>query len=204
MFDQKKNSGFQWGLVVLGIAIIAAIILTSVIASNPKVAWVSGTPVSDLTAFLKILGTVLVLAIIVERLVEAFVADPDKSQKEKISKEITITQNAIEEQREDVLNLMTNESDKNEIETVLDKTKELSNLRNDRRKKVVPLALGIGMVVSMSGVVFIEQLIQLPDTAQAGQKGFFHFVDILLSGTLIGGGSDFIHYLINVIKSNKA
>ncbi|MEL4457326.1 hypothetical protein [Lutimonas vermicola] len=163
----------------------------------------------DINGFTQILGSVLILSLIVERFVEGFVPDKDKSEKKLLREKNQYAINAVENNKMGILRGLIKENqpkgrktstDENEISKILpwilDNSKKVEDFRGKRMSKVKPIALTLGVLISISGIRFMSELFT-PVNFCTWQDNYFIFVDIVLSGTVIGGGSDFVHQLMN-------
>jgi hypothetical protein len=74
----------------------------------------------------------------------------------------------------------------------------LTNYKSETRQIVFPAALILGIIISALGIRGLGTLLDttvfaaLPGSQQRG----FIIVDVLLTGSLLGGGSDFVHKVI--------
>ena len=76
---------------------------------------------------------------------------------------------------------------------------ELEEYKAKTRKIAFISGLSAGIVISIIGVRVLHPLMNPGVQLQEGQQAFFNFVDIILTGGLIGGGSEGIHQIFSVI-----
>jgi membrane protease YdiL (CAAX protease family) len=78
--------------------------------------------------------------------------------------------------------------------------KTLDEYKNETSKIALFSALTIGILISMIGIRGIEPFIYLQGTNN-WQIFWFRILDIILTGGVIAGGSDFIHTMLQVITT---
>ena len=68
------------------------------------------------------------------------------------------------------------------------------------KQKALPLALILGVVISSLGVRGLGNFADLEKVVDhTTQKYLFNLADVLLTGALMGGGSDFVHKIITTL-----
>lgn len=204
--------------VLTSLIFITAIILPFVVYNLGKVEFNL-----DLNRFTKILGSILIVSLIVERMIEILVLDPMAAKKNAYKKWIQMADSAVENDQKEIIEGLVGQ-DKNEahnkieidkatidkavndkaqtdfLNLYIEKSTEIKTLKEQKRRKVIPIALGIGIIISLTGIRVMEELFIVPDNFSIIQKNVFIAVDIILSGTLIGGGSDLVHKIIKLFK----
>ncbi|PCJ41595.1 MAG: hypothetical protein COA99_08815 [Moraxellaceae bacterium] len=92
-------------------------------------------------------------------------------------------------------------------ETLYDQLELVRIERMDYRAytRVIALRLGLlfGLVISIAGVRSLGMLVDVKTLASLGglQLALFHMVDVLLTGSVIAGGSDGIHKMTELYRS---
>lgn len=85
------------------------------------------------------------------------------------------------------------------------KTSELEVLENKTRRFSMQALLFFGIIISIAGLSILDDLLNIsPDwyaNAPVFQVGLLKFIDILITGALIGGGSKSFHQLLSTIQS---
>lgn len=83
----------------------------------------------------------------------------------------------------------------------------LTNYKSVTQQIAMPSALVLGILISALGIRCLGNLVA-PDAFKdhATQQAWFTVADVLLTGALVGGGSDFVHQFITSLTSfaNKA
>ena len=79
--------------------------------------------------------------------------------------------------------------------------KKLDNYKDETRKITLWAALLGGVLISMVGVRGLESFVTLTSNTNNWQLSLFRILDILLTGTVIAGGSDAIHKILQVFTT---
>jgi len=150
-------------------------------------------------SLISLLIPIFVIALFLERALEVFVStwremqcfplnDKLKELKKQLSDEKA---KAFHDGQPKLLESLTNEIDETqcEIKIFKAKTKRFSFL----------IGLCGGLIISMVGVRVLRPLTSMDADPTGLQGSLFNFVDIILTGALIGGGSDGVHKLMSVI-----
>ena len=181
-----------------------------------------------------LLATVALVAIVIERAVEVYVArryDPDKlrvqrplvrakTKLEKAEKLLaderdrrqTLSRDPTDDEKADILNLIAAaDNARDEFEKVEEVVwHPLSKVRSDKLGAASFLSLFFGALASFSGIRVLgqflpEKALEASDTlAQAIQLGAFRATDTLLTALLLAGGADGIHKIISSFKSFRS
>lgn len=89
------------------------------------------------------------------------------------------------------------DSDQNKVTRVHATNDALTKYKFATQQIALPLALALGILISALGVRGLGNLADLDKLADhATQKYLFNVADVLLTGALVGGGSDFMHKII--------
>jgi ABC-type uncharacterized transport system YnjBCD permease subunit len=78
---------------------------------------------------------------------------------------------------------------------------KLAEYKHDTRKIALLSALIMGILISMVGIRGIGPFIYFKENTIPWQQTWFQILDILLTGGVIAGGSDFIHKMLQIITS---
>ena len=184
--DEKRKLTILW--VVLAVLLIGGLVLGAKVGFLTPKAFGAG----DIT---KLLGRFFVLALFVERTLEVFITA--WRGKETVQRE-----NELKAAKESVL---LSPPDPSDTEVIKDKANWLAAYKCETQAIALRSALVLGILIAAVGVrsfnIFVEEP-TLPQPAQwfnQLQLGTFHVLDVLVSGGIIGGGSDAIHKMMNVI-----
>ena len=125
-----------------------------------------------------IISTMFVVSVFMERSVEAILVPIRKPHKQTIEHEII-------EIEEEIANGTAQKSD------LLSKKKELDRYRLGTAKRAYWISFTFGILISFVGVRVLSGLIELSELNQLDgfQKQIFEFVDVLITGGVIAGGS---------------
>jgi len=86
------------------------------------------------------------------------------------------------------------------VQEEIDKAaKALANYKAGTKRRAFLFGLGAGLLISIVGVRVLRPMTNWDADPVGLQKTIFDFVDIVLTGALIGGGSDGIHKIMSVI-----
>ncbi len=182
------NSGILW-IVIAGLLII-----TTPIWAHESL---------DLGEFktsklFPLLSSLLLIALFVERTLEVFLTTwrgPVAAGKDR----------DIELKNKEISNMESQvPKETDEIDGARDELKEFVKGREEYRMQTRSLSLGLGLfagvLVSAVGIRALRELVaSVP--AEGLQAIFFNFVDIVLTGCLIAGGSDGIHKISELYNS---
>jgi hypothetical protein len=146
-----------------------------------------------------LLGLMLFLALIAERALEVLLTTwraPKADAKDR----------AINMKREQIKNLKTQSPlDQNAIDNAETEMNKLVDDREKDRMKTRNIALGLGLLlgilISAAGFRALHELVANVPTEGTAQSYAFNFVDIILTGCLIAGGSDGIHKISELYTS---
>lgn len=179
------NTSYRFIFAVLGLVVVAAFILNNNIADFQTIDISS----FDFSKVFGLLGSIAFISLLVERASEIFMVDTEKEQKESIRREVTVM-----ETRRDVLS-------PEETEEKTQKVAQLNTMQEDRRKKVSFFAFALGLIIALFGVRILTNLISEPETMTAVQSKFINIIDMVLTGCVIAGGSEGIHYIIKTFSN---
>ncbi len=174
------NTSYRFIFAVLGLVAIAAFILNNNIADFQTIDISS----FDFSKVFGLLGSIAFISLLVERASEIFMVDTQKKEKENLKREVTIMNT-----RRDVLS-------PEEAEQKVQKVSQLNVMQDERRKKVSFFAFALGLLIALFGVRILTNLISEPETMTAVQSKFINIIDMVLTGCVIAGGSEGIHYII--------
>lgn len=125
------------------------------------------------------LGTLLVLALFVERLLEVFISVWREERRRQLAD--------VAEAREAA----------GEADGARD---EIARFQGETQRVALLGGLLLGVLIALAGVRILGAVIEeIPADAPAAQLLLLHAIDVLVTGGLIGGGADALHKLMNVL-----
>lgn len=212
--DKKSN------LLELGFWIVASsLILLVAFTKHP----VSLIPDKDVASKLSgILGSLLVVSLLVERVIEVFVSIWRNPASDVLEKKLDNLQDRqatrkaeIDELKKETAESTTTDSRKEEIGKQLDLKRKANEQDEsdefDVKEQLVPfeartrrlstwVGMTIGCLTALVGFRFLNQIVDVSTivTARPGQYRLFIFVDVLLTGAILAGGSKTIHRLFTL------
>jgi hypothetical protein len=182
MSDESKKF---WGAIGSVIAIIVAIALAAVCLDVVKFA--DDVP----TAAIKALTSLLILTIFIERglaIINAILHGKDRRQHEHKLRMVSLARQ---------LRVIDPDSAFKIIEHAFDKLKDIA----DKEEKVrIFVVIPVALFVSAFGVRTMSALMSIDAVKISFQKYVLHAADIVLTASLIAGGSNGIAQLLQLIK----
>ena len=176
MTEENNSKAFGWS--VLGLTALVAGFLGYLSAGFESTPFQENAGDKALTA----LGTLLIIALFVERAQQVYISAWRTLGREQLDAEIA--------------ELQKTGSDAGRL-------RELESTRLEYRHKTRQMAfLGgmiLGVLISFAGPRILAEVMSVSQTLKAWQATVFHGVDILITGGLIGGGSEGIHKLVTLI-----
>lgn len=210
----------NWSLSILGLVIL-------VFAAWYNLEAVGLKPEIDMADLLKLLSTLLFIALIVERVLEVFISawrgegkekrayrvaqlreglswwELEKKQElqkrlEEDKLEVTPLEKANREDLRKKIDKQLEEKFKEKFDQLGEAEKELALYRINTKLKTVPCGLFLGILVSALGFRTLQPLLDPSAVAELSRfhATFLRTTDVMLTGGLIGGGSDGIHKVI--------
>jgi F0F1-type ATP synthase assembly protein I len=82
-----------------------------------------------------------------------------------------------------------------------DNAEKLAEYKHETRRITLSSALFMGILISMIGIRGIGAFIDFQENTIPWQRAWFHILDILLTGGVIAGGSNFIHKMLQIITT---
>lgn len=150
-----------------------------------------------LTLFGQILGTLLMLSGVLERALDVLLSISRAEDSEKLRAAVDEKQRIVDDAQKQ------NTPVPRDMIDALEKAKAV---RAKFRAKTMRLAMAgglvVGVIVSAIGFRALQTLIDTTSLGELGriQRSAFDFVDIVLTGAVLAGGSDGIHKLIEVYR----
>jgi len=213
--NSDSTAQFPWKLVLFILFLFVPFIVTVL---SPHRIVIFDT--FELDKFLQLLIYLFLIALFVEQTLEIIVnilrdTDKDKLEEEKkkfkdeidelknkideLKKETSITEQTIEKSginiHEPKVQSNKLELDKKEEEFKLDKKdKQLKSYKNQTRQMTLVLGLYFGLIISALGIRVLGTITPLNDNNW--DVHIFNLLDILLTGSVIAGGSEGIHKII--------
>jgi len=178
------SSNYRFIAIILAIVVVAAFILNNNISDFRTIDISS----FDFSKIFGLLGSIAFISLLVERASEVFMVDVKKEEKETLKREVqSLTKRSV---------LSPEEA---EIKT--QKATQLKVYQDTRKKKVSLFAFTLGILIAMFGVRILTNLIENPESMNAVQSKFINIMDMVLTGCVIAGGSEGIHYIIKMAGS---
>ena len=176
-----------WIFVVVGLlAVVAVAVNFGALKLNQE----------GLTLFGQILGTLLMLSAVLERALDVLLSIPRAQDSDRLRAAVNKQQKIVDKAQEQ------NRSVAQEVITALENAKAV---RATFRAKTMRLAmvggLALGVVISALGFRVMQPLIDITSLPDGLQRSVFDFVDIVLTGAVLAGGSDGIHKLAEVYRT---
>jgi hypothetical protein len=182
----KTKLAIVWGFLV--VLLVFGVVLGMQVGSLE----LKPVSVGDIT---QLLATFFVLALFVERTLEVFITAWRGKETVIREKELHIAKRALAES--------VNEAARQE--TVGTRTRELVEYKGETQKIALRTGLVLGILIAAVGVRTFGTFVVPPAASTATapwshvQAVTFAALDVLISGGIIGGGSDAIHKMMNVI-----
>jgi len=151
-------------------------------------------PNPDLTAFGTLLGTLLFASAILERALDVWLSILMGGEADRLDAEIR--------SRKSQLEAAAPNANPVEEKAVADLIAKRTAHQGATRRLAAPAAMTAGTIVSVVGLRSLQPLFEKPDPAWAhSPQGLaFTAVDILVTGTLLAGGSDGIHWIVALYR----
>lgn len=138
---------------------------------------------------LAIVTSMFVVAVFMERSIEAVLTPIRTRDRQLIERDIEDLQNAVKE-------------DATKQKELTAKKHELASYRLDTAQRAYWLSFGFGLLISLVGIRTLSGLVRPEDLdALKGMNGkMFSFVDVMLTGGVISGGSAAINKIARAIS----
>ena len=207
-------------LIVFGLA-TAAFLIVAVLKDLVGIRLVS-----DLgTKLPGVLGSLLVVSLFVERVIEVFVSIWRDQEVDQLEQKLANWQDMLARRKQDIAELVKEAADpstppnrKQEInDRVLPEKRlildEAEKGEDEAKKLLVPYyaytrrvsmwaGMAVGVLAATVGFRFLFQVVDLAGgSLSEAQKGWFTFADVLLTGAILAGGSKAIHSIFAVYES---
>ena len=145
------------------------------------------------------LGTLLIVALFVERAQQVLVAAWRGIQRAAIEERI----NRYVGWQEKAAQLGASFETKKRIEFGLRTSQGLlAHYRATTRRLILPVGLFLGILIAAVGPRILSEVLEPLDDITGLQAGLFALADVVITGGLIGGGSEGIHKLVVVITDS--
>lgn len=178
----------SWIWVVAGVFILGGVLLG---------AWVAGLTLKpDLTVaqVVTMLQTLSIIALLVERSIEVFLVAWRGEGAAELESAVRSAKRELDAVRTGV-----NAASYSAVsEALTDAEKARGVYAAQTRATRLVAALAVGVLIAATGVRAFETFVQEPPT-NALARGVFNGLNVLVTGGLIGGGSDVINKIIKVI-----
>ena len=185
--EEKQKLIVVW--VILVVLLLGGLVLASEVG---HLSLKKDLGVGDVT---KLLTTFFVLALFVERTLEVFItAWRGKGTANRENQLLTAKQVLVENPKEPVRQTRVEE-----------KTEWLADYKCETQAIALRSGLVLGILIAAVGVRSFNTFVEVPTLIDPTkiwsniQFGAFNVLDALISGGIIGGGSDAIHKMMNVV-----
>jgi hypothetical protein len=188
-FDRIRTGTYIFTLLVLAVAAVWASSYYEQYSFNDV----------SVQSIATLLMPIFVISVFLERTQEVFVSAWRELKRHQLDHELEVAQQELARARQaggsDVI--------KDAEELLAQKKWCVNRYKAQTRKHAFLLSLCGGVIISAVGVRILYPLMSWDIEFTGQQKFFFNLVDIFLTGGLIGGGSDGVHQVMNVI-TNRA
>ncbi|MFL6417204.1 MAG: hypothetical protein ACJ74Y_16205 [Bryobacteraceae bacterium] len=209
----------NWNVILWGIA-TAVVLWVSVKESFVGIAFTEdlGSKVPGL------LGSLLLVSLFVERVIEVFVSIWRDEDTDRLEQQLANFQDTHARRKQEIVDLVKEASDpkttaqrQTEIAAVLTDKRQQLNLaevgEDGVKQQLVPkyahtrrvstwVGLAVGVLTAAVGFRFFHQIVNLKQAAlPKSQMAWFTFVDVLLTGAILAGGSKAIHNIFSVYET---
>jgi len=142
--------------------------------------------------FMQQLTPLLLVALLIERSLEVFLTTWRGEKSVMLEREVTKA----------TADLATAPNDAARLSKLHDVKDELANYKSGTQQIAMPFALILGILISAIGIRAIGNLLD-PNTftSHPHQHAWFTVADVLLTGSLVGGGSDVVHSFITAFTN---
>jgi hypothetical protein len=181
------KGGYARNIVLAALAVGIAVVAT-------RWQFVGRPPNPDLTSFGTLLGTLLFASAILERAMDVWLSIAMGGKADRLDAQLRGLRATIDAAPPD----QRAEQEAKMAPLVVDRTAH----RDATRQLATPVSLVIGLVISTIGLRSLQPLFDKADAAwlTSAQGHVFVVVDILVTGTLLAGGSDGIHWIIALYR----
>ena len=183
-----SNNGQAWRVGLVAVMAIGIAVAAMSLNFNGR------SPNPDLTALGALLGTLLFASAILERALDVW---------------LSITMGAKADSQDVAIRSLKAKMESLPPEAKAVEQEKLAGLIADRathqdatRRLAMPVAIIAGMVISAVGLRSLQPLFQQAGAAlmQSPQGHVFDAIDIIVTGTLLAGGSDGIHWIVALYR----
>lgn len=145
----------------------------------------------SLAEFVQLITPLFLVAVFIERALEVFLTAWRGGGSVKISREIEKLKGAI---------ARGNHAMQDQLENARDR---LADYKSETQGIAFPSSLALGIAVSALGIRSLELFVDPAVFAglSSAQRGAFNATDVVLTGALLGGGSEGLHKVISVFTN---
>jgi hypothetical protein len=164
--------------------------------------WASGAQFDHFTfhkvtgqSILNLLAPLFVIALFIERALEVFVSAWRDLGRSGLEEDVKVAEESIKAAKE-----KKDSAAQARAETDLQTArKEVSKYKRTTGRYSFLGGVSAGILISCIGIRVLNPLVDWDTEMVGGQQTFFNIIDIIITGGLLGGGSDGIHKIMNVI-----
>lgn len=223
MSQETEKAGVTGGTLVTAVCVILIAFATSVAALEKFVAF---KPLEDLvTSAPKIFGSLLLVSLFVERMIEVFISlwaddntdlieqqlDTWQLQQQQLNQELdglkadkaAIPATDVARIEAADTNIATKKTALDAIQIQIDTAQvNLIPFRAKTRRISTWAGLALGMLTSAVGFRLLDQIVYIPaNFADSYQLQWFLVVDVILTGAVLSGGSQTVHQIFSLYES---
>jgi hypothetical protein len=173
-------------------AVALVIVILSAVFALLYFTKATGVPFKSIqeTDVLAILTSMFVVAVFMERSIEAILTPVRVPDRQKIERD-------LEDYKREA------KTDETKIKDVIAKQRELDTYRLKTAQRAYWLSFSFGLVISLVGIRTLAGLVEPDELQKLGDlhRTMFSFVDIILTGGVIAGGSAAINKIASAISN---
>jgi len=154
----------------------------------------------QITLIGQLLGMLFIIALFLERALDVFLTTWRAGHSEELDSKIKEHEQRIKDLESKAPTKKNEAVDK--LKQALEQLKqEKLKYRTKTRNIAMWSALFCGILISAVGIRTLQSFVLLSENVSDFQLGLFHFLDVLLTGGLIAGGSDSVHKLTELYRN---
>lgn len=156
---------------------------------------------------LGVLGSLFIVALFVERAQQVYINVWRGMDRRALDRGLTEAQENLQQAEAALADPETPDAEKPDLhsklpalrEAVLEANAKIEDFRTETRKIALIGGMLLGVLIALVGPRLLEAIVTPLGEPQPIQDGLFAALDVLITGGLIGGGSEGIHKLVSLI-----
>lgn len=176
MSDRHELSSRKLKIAFITCAILFTVVLFSSSEKNLTSFTYNGLKFDDTSEFPNLLAGLLILSIIVERATEVLLSSTRSAKADELDEAIKEVSELPKPLNEEQIQLLT------------ELRKDRSIYRTESRHLAQTISLVLSFLLALVGVRVLNSMLEVK-----GDNLYFHFVDVLLTTTVVAGGTDAIN-----------